>query len=166
MAPDGSRCPETILVADEGERLVADFPRPDGATLRWERVYVREDVVNARIASLTEELGRALDAVVYEQDRVTWLCVSKDKIEGKLAELENAASPEVFNTLALQRARRDETARLVNEIGVLRTEVATLREALRKVQICCQYTGTQQILMVACDVKAIVNSALATGEAT
>lgn len=40
-------------------------------------------------------------------------------------------------------------------------EARALREALRKVQTCCQYTGAQQILMVAVDVKVIVDSALA-----
>lgn len=78
-------------------------------------------------ADLREELKHAYASVSYEQERVTWLCAKNDRLEGKLAEMEVAATPEVYENLAIQRARHAESMRMILDLEAARAGVRALR---------------------------------------
>jgi hypothetical protein len=133
--------------------------------------YHRDDVMDAALRHLAERVERAEESAASLRDALAAVFEIAAGCDG--AEFESVFSI-AHDALAACKGCFPEggpSRPLVPTVAVEQAEARTksakaeawaLREALRKVQICCQYTGTQQILMVACDVKAIVNSALAS----
>jgi hypothetical protein len=134
-------------------------------------IYAHQNVVDAALRHLAERVERAEESAASLRDALAAVFEIAAGCDG--AEFESVFSI-AHDALAACKGCFPEggpSRPLVPTVAVEQAEARTksakaeawaLREALRKVQICCQYTGTQQILMVACDVKAIVNSALAS----
>ena len=78
----------------------------------------------APLLAALEATKHAYAAAEHEKETSLWLAQKNDALEGKLAEMQMAATPEIHENVDLQRRRAEETRRFLTEKEALAARLA------------------------------------------